>query len=239
MKNSWLVALSPIIVGAQLQAMVPAGYTEFLRTEKPIAWIYDFVKDHALSIDVEALIAQLDGSVDRKIRWYATLTLAVLGECHGHLIAPYLSRWAAQVSCVNSDKTFPEYTAPDGSHFMDLASLSSEGGIGYFRQPVLTTSKACKHVTVMKDGVAINVEEIWVILAGSGELALRNKVVAGQERADWSVIPLVPGAVVRIPFGVPFQFRSGTDGFLAHDLSWPPWPGAQAADNTVEGLWKV
>lgn len=239
MKRSLLVVLCSIIVGAQLQAVVPAGYAEFLHSEKPIAWTYDFVKDHATTIDIEALIAQLDGTVDRKIRWYATLTLAVLGECHGHLIAPYLSRWGEQVSFVNTDKIFPEYTAPDGSHFINLQEIGTEGGLGYFKQPALTLGRACKTITVMKDGKAINVEETWVILAGSGELALRNKIVEGQEHVDWNVISLVPGKVVHIPFGVPFQFRSGKDGFLAHDLTLPPWPGAQAADNTVEGLWTV
>lgn len=249
MKPIFILCLA-LPLNSMLYAMTePTGY-ECLRSEKPISATYAFCRAHAgdKTAFIEQLLANLNHSADRSNRWYATLALAVLGELYPEAMKPYLLRWAAQIQqikdgCVvypiNGDHTFPEYPAPDGSHFVNLQEIGTEGGLGYFSQPAFATGKACTHVAVLKqDETEIKVDEIWVVLAGDGALALRNKIVAGQEHKDWNIITLQPGVVIKIPFGTPFQFRAGAHGFLVHDMTLPPWPGPQAADNTVEAYWK-
>ena len=239
MKNIIVATCAMILIGSQLMAENCPGYAECMQSGAPIAHTYDFVKRTVDTIDIAQLIANLDATEDRGHRWYATLALAVIAECFPERIAPYLSLWADKIKNINPDKVFPEYSAPDVSHFIELGPMSPEGGLGYFDQPALTVGKACTHVLVIKDGKEIKIEETCIVMRGSGELALRNKVVAGTDTLDWSIIPLLPGTVFKIPFGTHFQFRGGENGFLAHDVCTPPWPGAQAADNTVEGYWKI
>lgn len=249
MKRVFMLCLALPISG-MVHAMTESVGYECLRAEKPISATYAFWRAHTgdKRVAIEQLIENLDHTVDRAGRWHATLALAIVGELYPESMKPHLSRWADKVQQVkgdlieypvNADHIFPEYPAPDGSHFVNLQEIGTEGGLGYFSQPADAIGKACVHVAVLKqDGTVIKVDEIWVVLAGSGELALRNKVVADQEQKGWTVETLQPGKVITIPFGTPFQFRAGKDGFLVHDMTLPPWPGSQAADNTVEGYWK-
>lgn len=238
MKRLLMLCLALPISGI-LHAIEPIGY-ECLRAEKPISATYDFFKAYAgdKQVVIEQLLTNLDHTIDRINRQYATLALAILGELNPDMMMPYLPRWVDKVTQINDDHTFPEYRSPDQAYFLELPAVGTEGNLGYFRLPPSTIGKACKHVPVIKDGRTIKVEETWFVLAGSGQVALRNKVVAGQEQKEWTITPIQQGSVVRIPFGTPFQFRSGSDGFLIHDICLPPWPGPQAADDTVEACWK-
>lgn len=229
MNKLFFTLCAPMLIGTQLWAM---------QLDTPIGFTAEFVKNNAAAFNVDQLVANLDVTASKDQRWYATLALALLGESCPEIMAPYLSKWAEKIKNINADHVFPSYISPDEADFIELGAKSFDGGTGYFRQPAFAVGRAVKHVLVIKDCKEIKVEEVWVVIAGSGELALRNKVIVGADQPDWNVELLFPGVVVKIPFGTAFQFRAGENGFLIHCLVTPPWPGAQAADNTVEGYWK-
>ena len=93
------------------------------------------------------------------------------------------------------------------------------GGLAHCTLPPARTSSAVGHKTV---------EEIWYVLAGSGEI--------WREGNDESV-ELRTARCLTIPTGVAFQFR--TTG--PHPLeiligTFPQWPGKEEAER-VEGRW--
>jgi mannose-6-phosphate isomerase-like protein (cupin superfamily) len=110
--------------------------------------------------------------------------------------------------------------APDGSDVRVLLGLQA-GGMALFELPPGKTSKAVMHRTV---------EEIWFIVAGSGEMWRKQG-----EREE--VVALEPGVCITIPLGTRFQFRSLQDQSLAAvAVTMPPWPGEGEASE-VPGRW--
>lgn len=237
--NLMLIGIVTILMG-QLSATPLVGCAECLNCEKPVSWAYENIAHDVKKIDIEQLLASLDIGSSRAERWYASLMLGVLGELCPTNMAPYLSQWTDKVATFNRDNTFFECPAADGSHFIVLAAMGSQASQGYVIQPANRISTACRHIIFTKDDEDrdLGINETWVILAGSGQFALRNKVVDGQAEFGWNVIDLQPGVVVRIPCGISFQFRADEQGFVAHDLTLPPWPAdKKAIDDTVEGYW--
>ncbi len=111
-------------------------------------------------------------------------------------------------------------TAPDGSEVRLLAT-SSRGSMAHFELPADGVSKAVVHR---------NVEELWFITAGEGEMW--RKLGDTEE-----VIDLYPGVSLSIPAGTHFQFRADPDEPLeAIGVTMPPWPGSDEA-HEVEGHW--
>ena len=113
-------------------------------------------------------------------------------------------------------------TAPDGSEVQPLLALRG-GGIARFELAAGQTSRAVAHRTV---------DEIWLFVAGRGELWRRQ---GGREE----VVPVEAGVCVTIPAGTHFQFRSlSGEALAAIGVTMPPWPGDGEA-TPVPGKWKA
>jgi mannose-6-phosphate isomerase-like protein (cupin superfamily) len=122
-------------------------------------------------------------------------------------------------------KALPErydVLAPDGSEVRILLSLAG-GSMAHFRLPAGKVSRAVRHVTV---------EEIWYVLAGTGEMWR-----SGGGRAE--TVAVTAGTSLTIPLGTTFQFRASDSGPLtAVAITMPPWPGPEEAV-FVEGAWEA
>ena len=114
----------------------------------------------------------------------------------------------------------PDVLAPDGSEVRLLASLPA-GSMAHFRLTPGAVAKAVAHRTV---------DEIWFVLAGTGEIWRRRG-------AREEITPLAPGVSLTIPLGTAFQFRAGADAALEIvGVTLPPWPGTDEAVPAV-GPW--
>ena len=115
----------------------------------------------------------------------------------------------------------PDVVAPDGSDVRVLLR-TEKCSMAHFELAAGRASDPIRHRTV---------EEIWYVLAGSGEMWRR-------QGAREEVVALVPGTCVTVPLGTHFQFRAAGPGPLsAVGVTMPPWPGADEAI-PVEGKWR-
>ncbi|MCY4466237.1 MAG: cupin domain-containing protein [Chloroflexi bacterium] len=113
--------------------------------------------------------------------------------------------------------------APDGSEIRLLHSLG-EASVVHCRLPVGAVSIPVQHRTV---------EEVWVILAGAGEVWRRQ---ANREET----VAVAPGMSLTIPLGTQFQFRALGDAPLEFLITTsPPWPGEDEAVLLEVGGWKA
>lgn len=113
-------------------------------------------------------------------------------------------------------------TAPDGSEIRLLPQLA-RGSMAHARLPPGATSRPVVHRTV---------EELWYVLAGTGEMWRR-------QGAREEVVALRPGVALSLPVGTAFQFRNTGDRPLDVVLvTMPPWPGAEEAVPAA-GRWPV
>ncbi len=114
----------------------------------------------------------------------------------------------------------PDAHAPDGSEVRLLAALKG-GSFAHFTLGPQGVSAPVAHRTV---------EEIWYVVAGSGEVWRK----LGEEE---SVTAAAPGVALTIPLGTHFQFRAGAQGLSFVAVTMPPWPGAEEAF-AVTGKWE-
>jgi mannose-6-phosphate isomerase-like protein (cupin superfamily) len=115
----------------------------------------------------------------------------------------------------------PTVIAPDGSDVRVLLGLAA-GGMAHFELAAGQTAQAVTHRTV---------EEIWYVVAGSGEIW--RKLGELEE-----VVALEPGVCVTIPLGTWFQFRASmTSRIAVVAITMPPWPGEGEAQ-LVNGPWR-
>jgi len=121
--------------------------------------------------------------------------------------------------------TLPEHPsegAPDGSDVRILLRLPG-GGMAHFALGAGQVSGAVRHRTV---------EEIWYVLAGSGEMWRKQG-----DREE--IVTLEPGVCLTIPIGTHFQFRAlDSAGVVVVGVTMPPWPGDDEA-LAVEGYWPL
>lgn len=111
-------------------------------------------------------------------------------------------------------------TAPDGSQ-VDILAACARGSMARFSLNPGLVSKAVRHHTV---------EELWYILARSGEMWR-------SDGTNSKIVVLSQGASLSIPAGVSFQFRSLGPGALeAIGVTMPPWPGMDEAA-FIAGAW--
>jgi mannose-6-phosphate isomerase-like protein (cupin superfamily) len=111
--------------------------------------------------------------------------------------------------------------APDGSEIRVLVQVRGGSMVQCTVQPGRVT-RAVRHRTV---------EEVWLCLAGRGQLWRRSEI--GEE-----VVDLEPGTAVSIPLGTEFQFRAiGQSPLEVAITTMPPWPGDDEAI-AVEGRWQ-
>jgi mannose-6-phosphate isomerase-like protein (cupin superfamily) len=103
--------------------------------------------------------------------------------------------------------------APDGSEIRLLPAVAA-GSMVHCRLPTGGCSLAVTHRTV---------EELWYVLAGSGEIWRR-------QGHDGTVTALAPGTALSIPLGTHFQFRCiGDEPLDIVIVTMPPWPGTDEA----------
>jgi mannose-6-phosphate isomerase-like protein (cupin superfamily) len=103
--------------------------------------------------------------------------------------------------------------APDGSEIRLLPQVRG-GSMVHCTLPPGSVSLAVEHRTV---------DELWYVLAGSGELW------RAQDMRE-EVVPLLPGTAHSIPLGTRFQFRNTGAVPLAFVIvTMPPWPGMDEA----------
>lgn len=112
----------------------------------------------------------------------------------------------------------PMERAPDGSEVRPMLRVKG-GSMAHFRLPAGAVSMAVMHRSV---------EELWHVVAGSGELW--RKTGSKEETAA-----LEPGISVSIPVGTSFQFRASTTVEIIA-VTMPPWPGDTEATE-VSGPW--
>lgn len=111
--------------------------------------------------------------------------------------------------------------APDGSEIRLLHSLD-QASVVHCRLPAGAVSIPVRHRTV---------EEIWVILAGAGEVWRRQG-----DRVE--TLAVAPGTSLTIPLGTDFQFRAQDDAPLEFLITTsPPWPGEDEAVLLEAGCW--
>ncbi len=115
----------------------------------------------------------------------------------------------------------PTVTAPDASDVRVLLAVPG-GSMVHFTLAARATSRAVQHRTV---------EEIWYVIAGTGELWRR-------QRDRETVVALAPGVCATIPVGTSFQFRASGPGSLEIvAVTMPPWPGDDEAEPVNPGAW--
>ena len=111
--------------------------------------------------------------------------------------------------------------APDGSEVRVLLAVRG-GSMIHIELAAGAVARAVSHQTV---------EEVWLVLAGSGEMWRRQG-----EREE--VVALEAGVSLSIPLGTHFQFRaSSTEPISAVVVTIPPWPGEHEAE-FVSGPWQ-
>ena len=113
--------------------------------------------------------------------------------------------------------------APDGSEIRLLHSLSG-ASVVHCALPVGGVSPPVKHRTV---------EEIWVFLAGEGQVWRK----LGEREL---VLDARPGLSLTIPLGAAFQFRNtGAVPLEFIIATTPPWPGEDEAIVLDAGRWET
>ncbi len=113
--------------------------------------------------------------------------------------------------------------APDGSEIRLLHSLAG-ASVVHCALPVGGVSTPVKHRTV---------EEIWVFLAGEGQVWRK----LGEREL---VLDARPGLSLTIPLGAAFQFRNtGAVPLEFIIATTPPWPGEDEAIVLDAGRWET
>ena len=122
----------------------------------------------------------------------------------------------------NRVKAKYDLLAPDGSEIRLLHSLPG-ASVVHCTLPVGAVSTPVTHRTV---------EEIWVFLAGVGQVWRRQ---GERER----LLDVQRGVSLTIPLGTQFQFRNTGDVPLEFIIATtPPWPGADEAVVVDAGRWQ-
>ncbi len=123
-------------------------------------------------------------------------------------------------------RTLPEaydVLAPDGSEIRLLHSLG-KASVVHCRLPAGAVSIPVQHRTV---------EEVWVFLAGAGEVWRKQ---ANREET----LAVAPGMSLTIPLGTKFQFRALGDAPLEFLITTsPPWPGEDEVVLLDVGRWQA
>lgn len=122
-----------------------------------------------------------------------------------------------QTSALKADA---DYLAPDGSQIRLLQTMKG-GGLCHCLLPVGKTSLPVSHH---------NVEEIWYVLEGHGEVWRKAAEIEETVRVN-------AGTSLTIPPRTAFQFRNtGTSPLCILIVTMPPWPGPQEAEKAA-GAW--
>jgi mannose-6-phosphate isomerase-like protein (cupin superfamily) len=113
-----------------------------------------------------------------------------------------------------------DYLAPDGSEIRQLPTTKG-GGLCHCTLPAGKTTSPVSHN---------NVEEIWYVLEGQGEVWRKAAGAEGTVRVS-------AGTSLTIPPRTAFQFRNtGAGPLCILIVTMPPWPGPQEAAQAV-GVW--
>jgi mannose-6-phosphate isomerase-like protein (cupin superfamily) len=125
-----------------------------------------------------------------------------------------------EIFATNIAGALPDVIAADGSEVRVLCAAKL-GAMAMFTLAPGSVARAVAHRTV---------EEIWVVVRGSGRMW--RKSVDGEE-----ITELAGGVSISIPTGTHFQFRNdGKEPLEAVAVTMPPWPGDGEA-YIVAGKW--
>ena len=112
--------------------------------------------------------------------------------------------------------------APDGSEIR-LLSETLRGSMVHATLHSGKVSSPVKHR---------NVEEIWYVLGGRGEIWRKIGLVE-------NISEVTVGSSLTIPTSASFQFRNtGNEPLTILIVTMPPWPGEHEAE-TVDGKWSA
>ena len=115
-----------------------------------------------------------------------------------------------------------DHRAPDGSEIRLLVQVRSGSMVYCTLQPGQVT-RPVQHRSV---------EEVWLCVAGAGQLWRRDPATRAEE-----VVGLEAGVAVSIPLRTAFQFRAvGAQPLTVVMTTMPPWPGPGEAVPAA-GLW--
>jgi mannose-6-phosphate isomerase-like protein (cupin superfamily) len=118
----------------------------------------------------------------------------------------------------------PDAIAPDGSEIYVIVGDADRASLVEVVLAAGEISRPIRHRTV---------EEIWHVLAGSGEMWLKDA-----DSGDTTTHKIGPGSTVLIRTGYHFQFRSsGSGGLRILCYTSPPWPGPDEAVDVEAGAW--
>ena len=113
--------------------------------------------------------------------------------------------------------------APDGSEIRLLVQVGGGSLVHCALSPGLVT-RAVRHRSV---------EEVWLCLAGQGQVWRHSPESGADEVVDFE-----PGISLSIPAGTHFQFRAtGREPLEIAITTMPPWPGEDEAV-PVDGKWQ-
>lgn len=114
--------------------------------------------------------------------------------------------------------------APDGAHIRALVTVAG-GSMVYCTLRPGQVTRAVQHRSV---------EEVWLCVAGAGQLWRQDVATGTVETVD-----LEAGVAVSIPVGTAFQFRCASSRPLELVIAtMPPWPGPHEAV-PVGGEWEA
>ena len=119
----------------------------------------------------------------------------------------------------------PDAIAPDGSEIRVLVNDAKRASLVEVTLAAGQTSRPVRHR---------NVEEIWYITSGDGEIWRRPPP---NQPAEGAVIRVATGDAVVIPTGWAFQFRAGEEPLTFLCYTSPPWPGDEEAMPAGPGAW--
>jgi len=112
--------------------------------------------------------------------------------------------------------------APDGAEIRLLVHVRGGSMVYCTLQPGQVT-RPVQHRSV---------EEVWLCIAGTGQLWRRDPATRAEE-----IVDLEPGVAVSIPLRTAFQFRAvGAQPLELVMTTMPPWPGPNEAV-PAEGVW--
>jgi mannose-6-phosphate isomerase-like protein (cupin superfamily) len=119
----------------------------------------------------------------------------------------------------------PVVAAPDGSAVRPLCRIAAAGSFAHFQLEPGEVARSVSHATV---------EEIWYVIAGTGEMWRRQ----GSRECT---VALRPGVCLTIPLGTAFQFRSAeaAEPLQVVAVTMPPWPvGSDHEARFEDGPWR-
>ena len=130
-------------------------------------------------------------------------------------------RYSSQVPALASRSALPDVTAPDGSEIRLLIDQRHQASAASMCEVTLPAGQVSRPVWHQ------NVEEVWYVLQGEGQVW---RCPPGGDPAMYAPVTVEPGDSLVIPHRWRFQFSaSGEEELRFLCFTVPPWPGDDEA----------